>query len=169
MGLAFLRGSCEREKEPTSQEATTKDWLSPQDLKFSKKNAAAGLRTAKQSESCTDHLNHWPRHHNLRCSGGGWALRLRLWRSVPREDWGQHEGLRSSTPLAKEGNTTAERTREKVQTSRRGKAPLLGRGEEEGQAAVGNALHWSMRMPAGLEGGGGSVEATGGEKPLLLI
>ena len=34
----------------------------------------------------------------------------------------------------------AEGTREKVQTRRRGKAPLLGRGEEEGQAATENSL-----------------------------
>ena len=36
---------------------------------------------------------------------------------------------------AEEGNATAERTQEKVQTCRRGKAPLLGRargGGEEG-------------------------------------
>jgi len=46
------------------------------------KNTAAGLRTAKQSESHTNHLNHWPGHHRLRSSGRGWALRLRLQRSV---------------------------------------------------------------------------------------
>ena len=32
--------------------------------------------------------------------------------------------------------TTAEGTQEKVQTHRRGKAPLLGRGEEEGQGTI---------------------------------
>ena len=58
-------------------------------------------------------------------------LRLRLWRSVP-ERW--HEGLRSSVPRAKEENAMVEGTQEKVQTCRKGKAPLLGRGEEEGQA-----------------------------------
>ena len=47
----------------------------------------------------------------------------------------------------------AEGTQEKVQTHRRGKVPLLGRGEEEGQATIGNSLHRSMRMPTGLEGG----------------
>ena len=40
------------------------------DLKVSEKSVAAGLRTAKQSESHTDHLNHLPGHHSLRCSGG---------------------------------------------------------------------------------------------------
>ena len=30
--------------------------------------------------------------------------------------------------------------------------PLLGRGSEEGQAAIGNSLLQSMHMPAGLEG-----------------
>ena len=38
----------------------TKYWLSRQDLKVAKKSITAGLRTAKQSESGTDHLNHWP-------------------------------------------------------------------------------------------------------------
>ena len=56
-------------------------------------------------------------------------------------------------PWAKEGNTTAKGTQEKVRTCRRGKALLLGRGEEEGQATIGNSLHCSMHMPTGLEGG----------------
>ena len=56
---------------------------------------------AKQSESHTDHVNHWLRHHSLRHLDGGWALRLRFWRSVPGRGlgliaWGQPEGLRSS-------------------------------------------------------------------------
>ena len=38
------------------------------------------------------------------------------------------------------------------QTHRRGKVPLLGRGEEEGAATIGNSLHQSMCMPVGLEG-----------------
>ena len=54
---------------------------------------------------------------------------------------------------AKEGNTIAEGTREKVQTHGRGKVPLLGRGKEEGQAIIGNSLCWSVCMPTGLEGG----------------
>ena len=59
-----------------------KDWLSRRYLKVAEKSVAAGLRTAKQSERCTDHLNHQPRYHSLRCSDRGWALRLRLQRSV---------------------------------------------------------------------------------------
>ena len=79
------------------------------DLKIAEQNAATGLRTAKQSKSHTDHLNHWPGHHSLRRSGGAWVLRLRLWRSVLRRGlglamWGQHEGLRSSAPQAGEQN-----------------------------------------------------------------
>ena len=58
------------------------------DLKVTEKSAAPGLRRAKESESHTDHLNHGPRHHSLRCSGRGWVLRLRLQRSVPREKTG---------------------------------------------------------------------------------
>ena len=48
------------------------------------------------------------------------------------ENWGWHEGLRSRGPRAKEGNTSAEGTQEKVWTCRRGRPPLLGRGVEEG-------------------------------------
>ena len=47
----------------------------------------------------------------------------------------------------------AEGTREKVQTCRRGKAPLLGSGEGEGQGAIGNSPLQSVHMPMGLEGG----------------
>ena len=47
----------------------------------------------------------------------------------------------------------AEGTQKKVWTCRREKAALLGRGEEEGQAAIRNSLHWSMSMSTGLEGG----------------
>ena len=51
------------------------------------------------------------------------------------------------------GNAMAERTQEKVRTRRRGKSPLLGRGEEEGQATKGNSLLRSVHMPMGIEGG----------------
>lgn len=37
-----------------------------------------------------------------------------------------HHGQGSGTPQAEEGNAVAEGTQEKVQTHRRGKAPLLG-------------------------------------------
>ena len=61
----------------------------------------------KKIESRTDHLNHWPGHHSLRCLGGDWALRLRLQRSVPRRAlvlavWRQSKGLRCSVPWAGE-------------------------------------------------------------------
>ena len=44
------------------------------------KSSAAGLRRAKQTESCLDDQNHCPEHHSLGHSGGGWTLRLGLWR-----------------------------------------------------------------------------------------
>ena len=47
----------------------------------------------------------------------------------------------------------AEGTLEKVWTHRRGRAPLLGREEEEGRAATGKALLQSVRMPKGLADG----------------
>ena len=46
---------------------------------------------------------------------------------------------------------------------------MLGRGEEEGQAAIGNSLHWSMHM--WLCRGYGSQEASclfNGDKALLV-
>ena len=59
-------------------------------------------------------------------------LRLRLRRLVPGRVLGIARGLRSSVPWAKERNTTAEGTQEKVQTCGRSKAPLLVRGEKKG-------------------------------------
>ena len=72
---------------------------------------------------------------------GGWALRLRIQRLVPGSGlglvvWRQPKGRRSSILRAGEWSATAEKTQEKVQTCRRGKAPLLGRGEEEGKATI---------------------------------
>ena len=76
------------------------DHLRWRKIKVTVKSAATGLRRAKQSESCTDHLHHHPEWHSLRCLGGGWALRLRLQGSVLRRGqgvtvWRQPEGLRS--------------------------------------------------------------------------
>ena len=65
-------------------------------------------------------------------------------------------GRGSGTPQAEEGNTTVEGTRGKVQTHRRGKVPLLGGQEEEGQTAIGNSLCQSVHMPVALRGWGGS-------------
>ena len=81
-----------------------KDQPSQRELQETKESAPAGLRTKKQSERCTDHLNYWHRHHRLRCLGGGWVLRLRLWRSVPGSGlglmvWIQPEGLGSGVLL----------------------------------------------------------------------
>ena len=87
---------------------------------------------AKQSKSCTDHLHHHPRHHSLRYSGWGWALRLRFWRSVLGKGlglavWRQPEGLGSGATWAGEQKTTAEGTWEEVWAHRRSKVPLLGK------------------------------------------
>lgn len=107
MVLAFLRGSCEREKEPTPWKApnTQGDQLRWRDLKVAKKRAAAGLRTAEQSESCTDLLTTFPQH-SLRCLGRGWVLRLSLQRSVPGRGlwlavWERPKGLRSHVAWAR--------------------------------------------------------------------
>ena len=66
------------------------------ELQTAKKCTAAGLRYKKQSERCTDHLNHWQTPQTEMLSGG-WALILRLWRSFPgsRLGWRQPKGLGS--------------------------------------------------------------------------
>ena len=58
---------------------------------------------------------------------------------------------------AEEGNTTAEGTQKKVQTHRRGKAPLLGRAKGGGADAIGNSLPQRARTCLwALRGQGGS-------------
>ena len=92
-------------------------------------------------------IDHLAGHHSLRHLGRGWVLKLRLLRSVPGRGlglavWGQPERLRSTVPPAGERGVLrvggwaapAEGSREKVWPCRGSKAPLLGRGEEEGQA-----------------------------------
>ena len=59
-------------------------------------------------------------------------------------------------------------TQEKGWTCRRGKAPLLGRGKEEGWASIGISQCLSMCMPAGLEGGV-TLQTPWARRSLLLI
>ena len=78
-----------------------------------------------------------PEHHSLRCSGRGWVLRLRFWRSVPGRGlglttWRRPEGLESSSPWAGEQNATAKVTPEEVWAHRRSKVPLLERQRKGG-------------------------------------
>ena len=70
-------------------------------------------------------------------------------------------------PQAKEGNAMSEGTWENGQTRRRGKVPLLGRGEEEGRAAIGNSLCWST-YAHWFRRQGASAEATGARSLLLI-
>ena len=62
------------------------------------------------------------RHHSVRCLGGGWELRLRLWTSVLERElevavWRQPEGLGSSVPVAGEQSA-------KLRESRRRSGPV---------------------------------------------
>ena len=71
--------------KPPTQQGDQQRW---RNLKVTEESIAFGLRRAKQSESHKDHLHHHPRPHSLRCSVGGWALRLRLWRnSKAKREW----------------------------------------------------------------------------------
>ena len=116
-----------------------KDQLSQRDLKVAKKSTTVGLRMAKQSESHIDHLNHQPRHHSLRCLGGGWMLRLRLWRSVPGKGlesvvWRQpKEQCATGREAVCYGLGSGMPWQRKCGTHRKSNAPLLGRMRGEGE------------------------------------
>ena len=74
-------------------------------------------------------------HHSLRHRG--WALRLRLWRSVPGSRLvlavqRQPERAKGQFMQGWGVDATAEGTREAVWVCRRSKVPLLGRGRGEG-------------------------------------
>ena len=60
-------------------------------------------------------------------------------------------------PWAKKWNTMTEGTWEKVWTHRRNKAPLMGRGEEDGWVAIGNSMLWITQ----LRGQGDSADVVG--------
>ena len=72
MGLTLPWRHCEGEREPTPGKPPNqwKDQPSRRELQEAEKSTAAGLRSKKQSERFRDHLNHWHRHHRLRCSVG---------------------------------------------------------------------------------------------------
>ena len=153
-------------RNPQPGKPPRKDQPSQRDLKVAEKSTAAALRRAKQSQSSTDHLNHWPGHHSLRCMGRGWALRLRLPRSVPEGGlllavWGQPEGLRSSEPLVGERHATGRggehhgrgNLREGLDVQER-QGTTAGQGRGRGRSTLGNCLHLSVRMPAGSQRAG---------------
>jgi len=81
--------------------------------------------------------------------------------------WGQPEGLRCAVPRAGEWDATPEGTREEVWAHRRGKAPLMGRGEEKGRRHRKLPVHAHVGTP--LAQALGSKEAlawaTGGWAP----
>ena len=58
-----------RNPHPGKPSNEWKDELSWREVKVAEKSVIAGLRMEKKSESHTDYLNHWYRHHSLRCSG----------------------------------------------------------------------------------------------------
>ena len=90
-------------------------------------------------------MYYHPGHHSPRCSGMGWVLRLRLWRSVLGRGvglnvWRQTEGLGSTAPWAGEQNTTAEGIGEEVCAHKRSKASLLERVRGGGVDCCRNLL-----------------------------
>lgn len=84
----MIQGSARMEEEPQA----------------SKKRAAAGHRRAKLREPHKSSVPP-PGHHHLTHPGGGWVLRLRLWRSVPCRGlgltvWREPEGTREPCATA---------------------------------------------------------------------
>ena len=146
------------------------------------KSAAAGLKTAKQSESHTDHLNHRPRHHSLRHLGRDWVLRLRLQRLVQGRGlglavWGLPKGLRSSAPWAGKWYTMGWVV-EHHGRGNPGEGPglqerqgaIVGKGERRrGQTDIGNSPHLSLCMPAGSQRAGWLWSRLHVARNLLLI
>ena len=107
MGPPLLRGIYGRGKQSVPLEAHNCQGVRPRwrrNLNSQVEREAAGQRKAKQRENCTDHWYHCPGHHclvhhSLRHLGGGWVLRLRLWRSILGRGlelavWRQPEGAR---------------------------------------------------------------------------
>ena len=93
----------------------------------------------------------------LRCSGRGWALRLRLQRSILGRElglalWRQTEWLGSGGPWAGEQSAITEGTPEEVWVHRRSKVTLLGRVRGGGQTTIGISFS---------EGGDSLVQCTG--------
>ena len=70
---------------------------------------------------------------------------------------------------AEEENATAEGSREKVQTQRRGKAQLLGRVRGGEVDAIGNSLHQSMCMPVGSQRAGQLWYRLQARRKLLIV
>ena len=104
MGLAFLRGSCEGEREPHPGKPPNRQkvQLSQRDIQDDEKSAAAGLRTEKQSERIHRSLEPLAQTPSQRCSGWGWALRLRPvpWNMLGLVVWRQPLGASEQVPLA---------------------------------------------------------------------
>ena len=63
----------------------------------------------------------------------------------------------------------AEGTQEKVQTHRRGKAQLLGRGERERQTTIGNPAPERVHAHGLSEGRAALEQAKGCKKPLAYL
>ena len=72
-------------------------------------------------------------------------------------------------PGAEEGNTTAERTQEKVGAPRRGKAPLLGRVRGGGADCRRKLPAQELVHACELRGWGGSGTGCGWRDNFLLI
>ena len=101
------------------------------------------MRTAKKRESPMKHRFHCLQTaHSLRCSVGGWALRLRLWRSgLGLAVWRLPEGLGSSAPELRD-----QGAQEEVCPHRKSKVPLLRRARRGAEFHQRNILplwiHW---------------------------
>ena len=120
MGPVLLRGSHERGKEPAP-------WLG-QSAEMEGTQSLREKHSSWTEEGKAERELHKPSvHDNLRSSGGGWALRRRLQRSVLGRElrlamWRQTEGLGNSAPKAGKWSATAKGTWEEAWACRRSKA-----------------------------------------------
>ena len=129
MGPALLRRSCGIGGEPAPWEAMALDGES-QSLRRKLSSQIEKGKAEKRTTQTTGTTTH--RHHRLRHSGGSWALRLRLWRSVTGRGPGlavyrEPKGLGGGAPLAGEWSAIDEGACDEAWAHRRSKAPLLGR------------------------------------------
>ena len=150
-------------KPPNQQ----RDQLRQRDLKVSKKSTAAGLRRAKQRESCTDHRSHCPHTPQPEMLGQELGAETQAPEVSSRQNTrlGCGETARGAKEQCSMGWGVEHHSRGNLGgglACRRSKVPLLGR------VRGGGADHHRNLFPCthtDSEGGAPFVQATGSQTP----